>query len=526
MAIVKRPGRGSPGLRLGAALLACLLALLLLPPATPVVAQGATPGSFAPAACPLAFPEGVRVDCGYLTVAESRQKPGSRTIQLAVAILRSSSPNPRPDPVILLSGGPGEPSLPIAALAGQLLAPILAERDVVFMDQRGTGYSRPALNCGFAAPTQPGSLFPLSVTVQERPAVLQAFTDQLIACGAQYRAAGVDLSGYNSVESAADIEDLRVALGYPSWNLYGFSYGTRLGLTIMRYRPQTIRSAVLDSVYPLEANFHTGIFASYNRSLQALAAACNADAACGRAYPNIDQTFGELVPRLNAEPVQLPILNLETGEVIDYLPFSGVNFSTTLFQLLYITQVHSVLPALIGETAKGNLALLSSLASALFSQELPGDVAPVSLSMQVAVQCNEDATFARPRDFVAARDVNRRTADLAIDPRFHEAILEVCAAWGLGNPSPAENQQVRSEVPALLIGGELDPITPPQNAWDTGAALARSQVVIYPRGGHSASLASPCLGSLVVSFFNAPDAPVNRACLAQEPPAPFLVLGE
>ena len=526
MATLPPPGRAPLAPVRGAALLVVWLLALLLPTAAPAAAQGALPGSFAPAPCPLPFPEDMRVDCGYLTVAESRQKPASRTIQLAVAIVRSPNPTPRPDPVLFLSGGPGEPALPIAALAPALFGQVLAERDMILVDQRGTGYSRPALNCGVDVPTQPASLFPLGVAVEERPALLRQLTEQLIACGAQHRAAGVDLSGYNSVESAADLEDLRVALGYPAWNLYGGSYGTRLALTAMRYRPQTIRSAVLDSVYPLEANFHTGVFASYSRSLRELAAACSADPACARAYPGLERTFGELVARLNAEPAQLPLVDVETGEVLDYLPFTGADFSATIFRLLYITQAHPLLPALIGETAKGDLELLSLLASSLLSEALPGDVPAISQAQQIAVQCNEDIPFARPRDFVAARDAHRAVADLALNPLFHEASLEVCAALGLGKPSAAENQPVRSDVPALLIGGELDPITPPQNARATAGHLSRSQVVIYPRGGHAPSVGSPCLGAVIASFLNAPQAPVSTACLAQEPPSPFLVMGD
>jgi pimeloyl-ACP methyl ester carboxylesterase len=512
-----------PTPRRSARLALALLALLIAFSSAPVArAQGAAPGSFAPAECPITVPPGLAVDCGYLSVAESRQRAGSRTIQLAVAIVRSPNPVKRTDPVLFLSGGPGEPALPLLAAVAQIAEPILAERDIVFFDQRGTGYSRPALNCDPAAAPS-AMMLPLGAALAERPALLQGAVDALIACGARYRAAGVDLSGYNSVESAADMEDLRVALGYAQWNLYGGSYGTRLGLEALRYRPETIRSAVLDSVYPPQENFHTGVFSSYTRSLNALEAACDAQPSCAAAYPDLAEQFADLVARLNEAPAQLPLIDLETDEVLDYYPFTGVELTVIVFRLFYITQAIPLLPALIGESAQGDYSILARLTSALLTETPTGGVPVISQGMQVAVQCNEDATFASADAFVTARDRNRPVAALAFVPVFNEAMLEICAAWGLGAPSPVQNQAVRSNVPSLLLGGALDPITPPDNAREAAETLTRSTVVIYPQGGHVPSVSSPCLGAVITRFLSDPGARPDSSCLAQEPPRPFLV---
>jgi len=230
------------------------------------------------------------------------------------------------------------------------------------------------------------------------------------------------------------------------------------------------------------------------------------------------------VLRLNQTPTQLPIINLETGEVRDYLPFTGVDLTLIVFQLFYVTPAIPLLPALIGQAAHGDYTLLSSLVSALLRQNLPGDVPLISQGMQVAVQCNEDATFAKAKEFVAARDTHRPVAALALSPLFNEAILEVCAAWGLKATSPAQSQAVHSVVPALLIGGELDPITPPSNAREAANTLSRSTVVIYPRGGHTPSILSACLNGVVARFYDDPVARPDSSCLAQEPPQPFVVL--
>jgi pimeloyl-ACP methyl ester carboxylesterase len=354
---------------------------------------------------------------------------------------------------------------------------------------------------------------------EQGTAALQQQVAVLVACGEALRAAGVDLTGYNSVENAADLEDLRRALGYGPWNLFGGSYGTRLALTAMRYRPDTIRSAVLDSVYPLEENFHIGVFATFDRALSGLFAACAADAACATAFPRLDQSFDTMVSRLNAAPAQIPLTNPETGELITYLPLTGVDAAAIIFQLFYITPVIPILPLLIAVTAGGNYEPIAEILSLLAS----GVTGAVSIGMQVAVQCNEDATFASPRAFVAARDMHRRASPLAHVYTFNEALLDICAAWGLDDPDPAENRPVRSDVPSFLIAGELDPITPPTYASRVAQNLTRAFSIVVPRAGHTPSVGSPCLSAAIAAFLDNPDRRPDTSCIAQEAPLPFVV---
>lgn len=510
-----------PVLRLFA-LVGLVLLFALIPLWSPSAqAQAPLPGSFAPAPCPFGPLEGLTIDCGYLTVIESRRNPTERTIQLAVAILRSPNPNKDPNPALFLSGGPGQPALPLISFVAVAYTPILLQRDIVLIDQRGTGYSQPALNCPSANAFD--ARFPLGAQPQDRPELVQFQADLLIACGREYQAAGVDLEAYNSVENAADLEDLRVALGVSQWNLLGASYGTRLALTAMRYRPETIRSAVLDSAYPLDANFHVNVFESYDRALGRLFAACAATPECNTAYPNLAAQFEELIPRLNAEPIVVPLVNPQTGEVLDYLPVTGVDVSTIVFQLFYSTLDIPALPLIIGDLARGDTELFSLILSILLLQNMPGAVPPVSQLMQTATQCNEDVTFAAPSDFVAARDAHRRASALAFVVTFNEAILEVCAALGLGPGSGAEDEPVFSDVPTLIISGEFDPITPPSYAYRAGETLSESEVIVYPHGGHTPSTVSPCLVQAMTDFYANPQGPINTACIANEAPIPFFV---
>lgn len=507
--------------------------LAMLWPATQVVRAGESSAApaiqsqqsapFTWADCPIAPIEGVTIDCGYLTVAESRRNVESPYIRLAVAVLRSPNPDKAPDPVLFLAGGPGEAALAIAPDIFLGAQSILAKRDIILLDQRGTGYSRPRLDCSFGQTTTGGDV-PMGAlqAAGERPAVLQQQVDVLSACGEQYRRAGIDLAAYNSIENAADLEDLRRALGYGQWNLYGNSYGTRLGLTAMQYRPDTIRSAVLDSLSPPQVSNFPDTFASFSRSLELLFAGCAAEPACNDAYPDLASTYDSLIPRLNIAPAQVAILDPQTGDVLRYQPVSGVDLASLVFSLAYRTPTIPLVPALIGETARGNYELLSAIVgqALIANQTLLLYFSP---GMQVAVQCNEELPFVSPLDFVRARHTYPRAAPLAHDVFLNEAILEVCAAWGLTSVDPSNNLPISSDVPALLISGSNDPALPPANASAAQATLPNSMLVEYPRGGHTPGLTSPCLGRMIATFLDDPAQKPDQGCLAAEPPAPFIV---
>lgn len=493
--------------------------LVVLFPAAPA-ARAVVP--FTPAPCPIAAIPGLRIDCGYLTVPESRSNFTGKTIRLAVAIMRSPNPNKAADPAVFLQGGPGGATLPLAEILAATYGPTLAQRDIILMDQRGTGYSEPRLDCALFATASQRKLA-LAAESSELPDFIQAQVDVLAQCGQQLSEAGIDLAAYNSSENAADYEDLRLALGYGPWNVIGASYGSHLALAMLRFRPETLRSVVLDSADPYQVTFQTEAFSSYNRTLSVLAADCAAQPSCNRAYPNLLQTFDALYERLNANEAQVPVIDPATNQVVTYLPVSGVTFSNLVFQLFYSTSVIPLMPALIGETAKGNYSLLGLILGILLVGQ--GDIPPQAgqaLGMLTAVQCNEDVTFASRKDFVKARDKNQRAAALAFQVVFHEGFLDVCDAWGLNNPNKDENKAVHSDRPVMIISGTNDPITPPEYAKIAASTLKNSFIVSYPRGGHVPSIGSPCLAHAVATFIATPDQQPDTSCIAQETPQPFV----
>ncbi len=266
---------------------------------------------FEPAPCPElpGAEELSKASCGYLLVPENRSRPERRTIRLMVAKYPARSAEKRPDPIVYLAGGPGD----IAPLEvnGFVAADFIRDRDIYVVSQRGTMFSEPALTCvapdAFARELL-GLRFYSEVTMRAHVAATEA-------CRRDLAATGVDLSAYNSTESAADFADLRKVLGYDAWNVYGTSYGSYLAQTLMRDHPEGIRSVVLDSVLPTTYN----VAANWQNASDGFAnifRACGAEPACNAAHPHLEETFTGLVNKLEAEPLAATVKDRATGEDI------------------------------------------------------------------------------------------------------------------------------------------------------------------------------------------------------------------
>ena len=212
------------------------------PSSTPAASASARPAitsapRFEAAPCAFPVPRGYEPECGYLIVPENRARPDSQSIRLHVAVFRNRAGIPNPDPVIKISGGPGSSGLNTTGfLLSGALDTVLESRDFVVFDQRGTGYSRPRLDCPERVAITPALLGGRLSADESAQAILDAFR----RCRERFMAEGIDLSAYHSAASAADIDDLRTVLGYEQWNIYAISYGTRLALTLMRDHPGTV----------------------------------------------------------------------------------------------------------------------------------------------------------------------------------------------------------------------------------------------------------------------------------------------
>ena len=486
-------------------------------PALPAILPGpGSPGEFQPARCPFVLPEevveGQDVECGYLTVVEQRAEnpatPG-RLVQLAVAVFHPPGGAQHPNPVIYLSGGPGGSALELIRFQFELLsAPVFAAgRDLVVFDQRGVGLSRPALDCPeFEQLVQ--DLLDRQVDARQinEPEIIELFLDRLSACRNNLGKLA-DLTAYNSATSAADVDDLRSALGYTQVNLWGGSYGTRLALEVMRRYPQGLHSVVLDAVYPPDVDLYVEGPGNFSRALEQLFAACAGNPVCNRAYPELREVFYETVDTLNATPVQSEIENPFTGE--KYTNWMNGNTILALtFQLLYDSTIRYLIPKYIYaahqgdytafERARGNLIALQSISSR---------------GMMFSVQCHEEIPFSSAKEFQAEME---RFPDLG--GMYENGLLgglsyRICEEWGAGRAEDNADHPVFSDLPTLLMSGEFDPITPPEWGRHAAETLANGYHYEFPGVGHGASVMAGCPSEMFTAFLQNPGATPDDSCI-------------
>lgn len=482
--------------------LSLLTIAVLLVLALPLAAQDASIPQFEPARCMFPVPSGQEPECGYLTVPEDRGQPDSQTIKLAVAIFRSTATDRQPDPIINLEGGPGGSILENLALTfSQRFGDLIGNRDLILFDQRGVGLSQPALDCREYTDFFHASLdqvFPVDDYVQK---INEVITD----CGERLAGEGHNLEAYNTVENAADVNDLRLALGYEQVNLYGTSYGTRLALTIMRDHPEAVRSAVIDSIYPLEiTNFDAPL--NFQRSLGLLFAGCAADPQCDAAYPNLEQVFYDLIDQFNANPISFNAITMTGG---DEVQMDGHTFASLIFQALYSSEVIPSLPQSIYQVKDGNYQFLQVLTSALLLQ-----IDMISIGMNFAVQCNEEYPFDTAQRINSTLEQLRpELRGFAREGITDPSILTTCAVWSKDQPEPTENQPVSSDIPTLVLSGEFDPITPPEYGKMVAANLSTSYFFEFPGMGHGVSIGGECPIGILQAFLDSPSEKPDAACM-------------
>jgi Tol biopolymer transport system component/pimeloyl-ACP methyl ester carboxylesterase len=460
----------------------------------PAPAQlGYTP-LFEPAPCPVPAPRGRDVECGTLVVPEDRTQPQGPQIRLPVAVIKSASPDPAPDPVVHLVGGPGGSLLDdMEAYLGRGGYDILERRDYILFNQRGTHYAEPFLACPGRTEFQ-WDLAGQGLMLEERNQREVAF---LLDCQDDLLAEGINLSAYNSAENAADVNDLRLALGYDQINLYGVSYGSRLALTVMRDHPEGIRSAIIDAVLPPQANLNQEVVLNADRGLQAVFADCAADPSCSQAHPDLAATFYRLVDRLNTDPVSF---RFREGTVI----VDGYVFVDAFFELLYSPTAVPWIPYLIDQASQGEYPEPSIFAVPDRTIWAPG--------MHYSIWCREEMAFESLEEAVAL------AAGLppVLGDYFADAYdWDVCASWQAGVADPIENEAVVSDIPTLVLSGRYDPITPPAYGRMAAETLANSFVYEFPNLAHGAMRSDSCALEIGLQFLDDPTVEPDTSCMAR-----------
>lgn len=479
-------------------------------------AQAFTP-TYEVVSCPaqLRTPRGYESECGILSVLENRTTLYSNTIQLAVVYVHSRADNPKPDPLIYLSGGPGGSATRLVGAFDRLFGHIAFDRDVILLDQRGTGFSTPSLFCpeyGMAN----YEAYANNMSVFEGAEHAAA---AIIECQRNFEARGIDTTAYHSSENAADIAELRVALGIEEWNLYGISYGTRLALTIMRDHPEGIRSVVIDGVAPPQRSLYVETPINGGGAYTYLFEACAADPECDEAYPNLEQIFYDTVERLSANPVQIDIRRPQDGRAYNAV-MDGEFFAGGFFSTLYSSSTIPVLPWVIYEAHAGNYQPLQEY---VLSNYFTWD--GFATVMHYASNCSDEIAF----DTYEALDLSADELPDALQHYFDiDAFVtwEICRDWDMPEPNPIENQSVLSDIPTLLLSGALDPVTPPVWADAAAETLDNHFSFVVPGGGHGVSFSYECAQEMLIAFLDDPSTEPDSSCLADLGDTPeFEILG-
>lgn len=457
---------------------------------------------------------GYEVTCGWLTVPQNHAEPDGNTLQLAVMVIHTSNPNPAPDPLVYLVGGPGGSLISRAGSVFQtIFSPFARSRDIIFFDQRGTGQSRPSLYCQNITDDL-GDI--LGANDPESEADLMV--NRLLDCHDHLLGSGIDLRFYNSASSAQDLQLLRQELGYDSWNLLGISYGTRLALTALRDDPSGIRSVILDSVYPPQEFLYADVLDNAERALNVLFEDCQADERCRQTYPDLESVFWDLVADLNAHPEAIPISGTPAGD-FELILHGDRLFDWTFGWLYAINDIEAIPHRLY--TLRDNPRDPMTIRAGL-QQDLT--MVFISLGMYYTVQCSEEVSHASP-DALSGLIARHPALSTHIQRNLtlSASLFDVCGAWSMLPPDPRENQPVMSDVPALLLSGRYDPITPPRWAESVAETLSNSYTYTLPGVGHGVVRSTPCGQAIIQSFLDDPSQSPDTACLADETPPDFRI---
>ena len=442
--------------------------------------------------------------CGSVRRPLDAAKPAGTAIDVHFAVLPALAQHKLPDPVFLFAGGPGQSAIELAGPVAAQMGRLNNRRDLVFVDQRGTGRSAP-LRC------DSDRQVPRSLAEQLDP---QRQLAQLAACREQLqRLPYGDLRRFTTTIAMADVDAVRSALGASAINLVGASYGTRAALEYMRQFPQAVRRAVIDGVAPADMVLPASFSVDNQAALDALFDACAADADCQARHRRLRAQWQDL---LDAMPRQIHVTQPLTGQVEAVL-LTRDELLGMVRSPLYVPALAAVLPAAISEAAGGRFEALAGLAAAM-----SGPGAALYSGMHFSVVCAEDV----PRLGIA-----RDAAGAQFGDAFAQLYAQACASWPRGEVDPAFYSTPPAPAATWVLSGAADPATPPRHGERIARALGpKARHTVVPNAGHGV-MALPCVRDAVLRFIEASDdasaLQVDASCAAAVPrPRAFVPLGQ
>jgi len=439
----------------------------------------------------------VAARCGWLSVPENREQPGGKQVRLHVAVLPSLRLEPAGDPLFVLSGGPGQAAGDFYISIAPALARIRRDRDIVVVDQRGTGRSN-RLDC--SVPDESEAAF-------NDPQKLREIVRSCLA------SLPGDPRYYTTSVAVRDLDDVRSALRYQQIDLYGVSYGTRVAQHYMRRYPERVRTAVLDGVVPPELPLGPTVAIDAQAAIDMAFARCTEDAQCNRAFPNVASSFTTLRSRLQSQPISLSVPDPLSAEPTP-TQLGAAELSAAVRLLSYSDETMSTVPLLIHEAQIGQPQGLAAQ-YLMIKRSLDQQIAN---GMHFAVVCSEDA----PR-WDQANVSESAMAATYIGTSFMTAMRTVCEQWPRGPVDPEFNAPLVSSLPTLILSGGNDPVTPARYGEQIHRGLSKSKHLVLAGQGHG-QIGVGCVPRLVAEFIAAGDVgKIDAECTKSVAPAPFLL---
>ncbi len=461
------------------------------------------------APCP--FPTGAvpesRLTCGYLDVPETRGKRNGQRLRLPVVRIRAEKSGMHDDPVVFLHGGPGAAPLESGRTIERFAAhPFAASRDIVLFNQRGSAQTLPPLACHALNPSL-GTLFTEAIDFDTRNDRIAAAARQ---CLNEVAAAGRDLSSYGAMQAAADLRDLREALGIKHWNILAVSYGTLIALEAARIDERGIRSLIMDSVVSPQSDLFMSEGArNFSAGLDSLLESCVADAACAADFPDPGGQLREVIGRLKKQPVTVTVAGPGVEGRIDMV-VNWYDFLGGIHWMLYNAQTLRMVPLLIDRTWRGDYRTLAYVMDHVFPALRNGASAPTPAFL--AFVCQDQYVGRTPR---------RQVSSNAAYGGFSITSFMARACAGIPRDFRAGLPPVRSRLPALLLSGRFDPMTPKVYAQQVAADLPNSTLAIIGDSGHSTlSDFKACQTRLALAFIDTLSA--SSPCLSSPAHPVFL----
>jgi pimeloyl-ACP methyl ester carboxylesterase len=435
--------------------------------------------------------------CGWYEVAENRAEPGGKRIRIHIAVIPALRKDALPDPLFVISGGPGQAASDFYISSAGAFDRLRRERDIVVIDQRGTGRSN-RLDCELPDELE---------TERFDAELIKRYTSECLA-----KLPG-DPRHYGTSVAVRDLDEIRAALGYDKINLYGISYGTRVAQHYLRRYANNVRAVVLDGVVPTDVVLGPDIAPAAQQALDAILTRCDADTECARAFPRIKQDLRTLSERLSLAPIPITVADPRTAVAMP-LDFGYMHMAVALRLHSYSDETASLLPFLIREAAENRPQALAAQAL-MVTRSLTEQMAN---GMHNAVVCTEDAPFipANAAEVPAVRESYLRGL-------FVQSLRAMCSVWPRGTMDEDFHTPLESDVPTLILSGENDPVTPASYGERAIKGFRRGKHWVFPGQGHG-QLTSTCGASLIRRFVEGGRADtVDGECVKRVVPASFMV---